>query len=65
MFEEERTMGIKQRIQYALSIKHWCNRYPKATDEDLVHFLEKIEKVINKEMDNEFPFNVKNGIVIH
>lgn len=51
------------RIEYAISIKHWCEASPNATDDELRAFLERIEKQIledkiycksvSKEMINE------------
>lgn len=36
-------MSAQSRIKYAVSIKHWCDTHPGATDQELVEFLERIE----------------------
>jgi len=40
------------RIEYAISIKHWCDRHPNASDDDLRAFLERIEKQILEDKIN-------------
>lgn len=37
-------MTAQARINYAVTIKHWCDNHPNATDQELVEFLEEIER---------------------
>lgn len=43
-------MSARDRIEYAVSIKHWCDRNPFVPDAVLIEFLEQIEKKIADQM---------------
>jgi len=47
MMHEVNAMAANDRIEYAISIKQWCDSHPGTTDDDLREMLERIEKRIS------------------
>lgn len=43
-------MSRIDRIEYAISIKHWCDNNPNASDDDLRSFLERIEDSVQEKI---------------
>lgn len=60
---KENEMSSKIRINYALSIKHWCDANPEASDAELVTFLERIEcKVAKDRCDRSSQSSIKSAL---
>lgn len=57
-------MAANDRIEYAISIKQWCDAHPGATDDDLREMLERIEKKIGNSIivksNDKLGFRVSN-----
>lgn len=47
---QRKVMCEKTRIDYALSIKQWCDAHPGATDLDLINFLQRVEQTIRDQV---------------
>ena len=43
-------MNNSERIEFAVSIKHWCDIHPNASDDELRMFLEQIENTVLLDM---------------